>query len=124
MIIFNYIIYILYLLWLIFMKVLGNILHVANSGKLIAIANTTPPSGAYVFTNDNKKIGRVNDVFGPVKSPYVSIKLFRSANKEELQNRTGEKLYVSSNKNKRGKVARKKKWKRWNKNTTKKVKNQ
>jgi RNA-binding protein len=106
------------------MKVLGNISHIANSGKLIATTNTTPPAGAYVFTKDKKKIGRVNEVFGPVKTPYVSIKLFNSINKDELKNRNGEELYVSPNKNKRGKKARKKKWKRWNKNTTKRAKSQ
>ena len=106
------------------MKVLGNISHIAKSGKLIATTTQTPPSGAYVLTENKKKIGRVNDVFGPVKNPYVSINLFRSTNKEELENMIGEKLYVSSNKNKRGKKARKKKWKRWNKNTTKKAKSQ
>ena len=41
------------------MKVLGNILHLANSGKLIVKTTKTPPAGAFVFTNDKNKIGRV-----------------------------------------------------------------
>lgn len=80
------------------MKVLGNILHLANSGKLIVKTDKTPPAGAFVFTNDKNKIGRVGGIFGPVKNPYVSINLYRSVNKRDLENRCGEKLFVSTKK--------------------------
>ncbi|MDO5850059.1 MAG: Gar1/Naf1 family protein [Methanobacteriaceae archaeon] len=80
------------------MKVLGNILHLANSGKLIVKTTKTPPAGAFVFTNDKNKIGRVGRIFGPVKTPYVSINLYRSVNKRDLENRCGEKLFVSTKK--------------------------
>ena len=82
----------------VFMKVLGNILHLANSGKLIVKTDKTPPAGAFVFTNDKNKIGRVGGIFGPVKNPYVSINLYRSVNKRDLENRCGEKLFVSTKK--------------------------
>lgn len=80
------------------MKVLGNILHLANSGKLIVKTTKTPPAGAFVFTNDKNKIGRVGGIFGPVKNPYVSINLYKSVNKRDLENRCGEKLFVSTKK--------------------------
>ena len=80
------------------MKFLGNILHLANSGKLIVKTDKTPPAGAFVFTNDKNKIGRVGGIFGPVKNPYVSINLYRSVNKRDLENRCGEKLFVSTKK--------------------------
>ncbi len=80
------------------MKVLGNILHLANSNKLIVKTNKTPPAGAFVFTNDKNKIGRVSGVFGPVKSPYVSVNIYKSINKRDLENRCGEKLFVSTKK--------------------------
>ncbi len=80
------------------MKVLGNILHLANSGKLIVKTTKTPPAGAFVFTNDKNKIGRVGGIFGPVKSPYVFINLYKSVNKRDLENRCGEKLFVSTKK--------------------------
>lgn len=82
----------------VFMKVLGNILHLANSGKLIVKTTKTPPAGAFVFTNDKNKIGRVGGIFGPVKNPYVSINLYKSVNKRDLENRCGEKLFVSTKK--------------------------
>ena len=66
------------------MKVLGNSLHIANSGKLIARSSKTPSPGGIVFNNDKNKIGKVSYVFGPTKNPYVSIKLFRSANLNNL----------------------------------------
>ena len=80
------------------MKVLGNILHLAGSGKLIVKVSNTPPAGSFVFTNDKNKIGRVGGIFGPVKNPYVSINLYKSVNKRDLENRCGEKLFVSTKK--------------------------
>ena len=78
------------------MKFLGNISHLANSGKLIAKTTKTPPAGAFVFTNDKQKIGKVYSIFGPVKNPYVSVNLFRSVNRRDLESRQGEKLFVST----------------------------
>ena len=89
------------------MKFLGNISHISNSGKLIARSSQTPPSGAFVFNKDKKKIGKILDVFGPTKNPYISIKLFRSFNFKDFD---GDELYVShNNKNTRGRGKRRKK---------------
>ncbi len=86
------------------MKVLGNSLHIAQSGKLIAKGKQTPIAGAIVFNSQKKKIGKVNTVFGPTKSPYISINLFKSANKKKIIKNQGEILFVStSKKRKRGK---------------------
>lgn len=78
------------------MKFLGNISHLANSGKLIVKTTKTPPAGAFVFTNDKQKIGKVYSIFGPVKNPYVSVNIFRSVNRKDLESRHGEKLFVST----------------------------
>ena len=78
------------------MKFLGNISHLANSGKLIVKTTKTPPAGAFVFTNDTQKIGKVYSIFGPVKNPYVSVNIFRSVNRRDLESRHGEKLFVST----------------------------
>ena len=78
------------------MKFLGNISHLANSGKLIVKTKKTPPAGAFVFTNDKQKIGKVYSIFGPVKNPYVSVNIFRSVNRRDLESRQGEKLFVST----------------------------
>lgn len=83
------------------MKVLGNSLHVANSGKLIARSSKTPSPGGIVFNSDKNKIGKVSYVFGPTKNPYVSIKLFRSVNLNKIKKNYGEKLFVSKPKSKK-----------------------
>lgn len=91
------------------MKVLGKTSHIANSGKLIVITDKTPPAGAIVFDKNKTKIGKINDIFGPVKTPYVSIRLFKSTNIENLKNNFGEELYISpsNKKKKRGNKPRK-----------------
>ena len=88
------------------MKVLGNSLHIANSGKLIARGKQTPIAGALVFNSKKNKIGKVNTVFGPTKSPYISINLFRSTNRNQIINNYGEKLFVSTKRKKKRKSRR------------------
>lgn len=91
------------------MKVLGNSLHIAKSGKLIARGKQTPIIGALVFDSNKNKIGKVNTVFGPTKMPYISINLFKSTDRDKLMENSGEKLYVSNDKKrKRGRRPRKK----------------
>ena len=107
------------------MKFLGNISHLANSGKLIVKTSKTPPAGAFVFTNDKQKIGKVYSIFGPVKNPYVSVNIFRSVNRRDLESRHGEKLFVST-KSEMGKLNKKNKnskSKRSSKANSKKSKN-
>ena len=83
------------------MKFLGNSLHIANSGKLIARSTKTPSPGGIVFDSDKKKIGKVSYVFGPTKKPYVSIRLFKSVNRDKIEKNCGEKLFVSKPKSKK-----------------------
>ena len=107
------------------MKFLGNISHLANSGKLIVKTTKTPPAGAFVFTNDKQKIGKVYSIFGPVKNPYVSVNIFRSVNRRDLESRHGEKLFVStkSEMEKLNKKSKNSKSKRSSKSNSKKSRN-
>ena len=88
------------------MKFLGNSLHIANSGKLIARSTKTPSPGGIVFDSDKNKIGKVSYVFGPTKKPYISIRLFKSANRERIAKNCGEKLFVSRPKSKKSRTRR------------------
>ncbi len=83
------------------MKILGNSLHIANSGKLIARSEKTLSPGGIVFDSKKKKIGKVSYVFGPTKKPYVSIRLFKSADRKSIEKNCGEKLFVSKPKSKK-----------------------
>ena len=88
------------------MKFLGNSLHIANSGKLIARSSQTPSAGGIVYDSNHNKIGKVSYVFGPTKKPYISIRLFKSADKKRLERNYGEKLFVSKPKSKKSKKRR------------------
>jgi len=45
------------------------------------------------MTGDNRKIGRVYDIFGPVDQPYISIKVFKGVNEEELKGLANKKIF-------------------------------
>lgn len=90
------------------MKQLGKISHISNRGRVIVKSNQTPGFGLPVFTDNKKKFGKVYDVFGPTKGPYISIKVFGKS--KNLENRVGEIMYIPSKKiEKRGRKKRKKK---------------
>jgi RNA-binding protein len=58
------------------MELLGEILHFSKSGRLIVrIENNGPrvKSGLIVLDNKDKKVGKIAELIGSVKSPYASI---------------------------------------------------
>ncbi|MFP4001248.1 MAG: Gar1/Naf1 family protein [Candidatus Natronoplasma sp.] len=57
------------------MKIEGEIESISHREKLIARFSKTPESGARVFDNKSKLIGKVGWIFGPVDDPYVEVKL-------------------------------------------------
>lgn len=90
------------------MKKLGIISHISNKGKIIVRSDNTPGFGLPVFGEDKKRIGVVQDVFGPTKNPYITIKVY-AKNINNIENRVGETLFVSSKPiNKWGRKKRKK----------------
>lgn len=70
------------------MKVIGNIVHIANSGKLIGKSSQSPPMGVDVYSKNKNKIGKIYNIFGPTKNPYISIRLkskgFKYTDDDEL----------------------------------------
>ena len=68
---------------------------------MIQISTKTPSPGGIVFDSNKNKIGKVSYVFGPTKKPYVSIRLFKSANRDRIEKNCGEKLFVSKPKSKK-----------------------
>ena len=57
------------------------ILHKTPKGKIIGRIDRQPHINSIVFlkTNDNRKLGKIYDVFGPVNKPYVEIIPFNDA---------------------------------------------
>jgi RNA-binding protein len=76
------------------MELLGEILHFSKSGRLIVkIENYKPfiKSGLNVSDNQEKRIGKISELLGPITSPYASIIPF-------IQRRnklTGTKVYIN-----------------------------
>ena len=52
---------------------LGVASHVSNSRKLIVRTKAQVKIGMQVYDEGLKTVGRIFDVFGPIKNPYVSI---------------------------------------------------
>ncbi len=76
------------------MRRLGTVLHVSSHGYIVVKAELFPTTNSTVITKRMKKIGTVYDVFGPVKSPYVSVKPFKDIKKPDLSELRGEKVYI------------------------------
>ena len=75
------------------MRILGRPLHTLGQRYVIVRARSVPPLGAVVKTK-NMRIGKIQEVFGPVKNPYVQIKLDDNIKiGKELKN--NDKLYYS-----------------------------
>lgn len=54
---------------------LGMVLHISsNSGNLILKAEMNASIGEPVTDRENRVVGRVFDIFGPVSSPFISVK--------------------------------------------------
>jgi len=57
-------------------KKLGSILHFSDIGNaIIHNPDKLPKIGSNVVTENMEHVGNVFDIFGPVKKPYVSVKL-------------------------------------------------
>jgi len=53
---------------------IGRVLHISPSGNPILRVEKPPRIGDKVVDEKMRSIGRVFDVFGPVSSPYVSVR--------------------------------------------------
>lgn len=58
------------------MRRLGTVLHITPRGSIIVRTQKTPPLGGIVLNSRAERVGKIVDVFGPVKHPYVSIRPF------------------------------------------------
>lgn len=84
------------------MKILGTVLHTSSHKNLIVRGDETKKAGNkklfrinnLVFDRRNTKIGKVNDVFGPVDQPYFSVKVFKNVAGENLRAFKGKHVYV------------------------------
>ncbi len=80
------------------LKRLGTVLHIIDN-LLIARADKTLEKGvsfqnSVVITKKMSKIGKINELFGPVNSPYFSIKLYKGIQGPEIKTLKNERIYL------------------------------
>lgn len=74
---------------------LGRVVHVSRSRNIIIKVDNIPKIGSKVVDENLKSVGKVLDIFGPVSSPYASVK----PKTEEIEKSMDKKrLYVLSQK--------------------------
>ena len=81
------------------LKEIGVISHITSTNKPIVPSNKTPRIGSLLVNKKNKPIGKISDIFGSTKKPYLSIK---TSNKYKKAN-PGETVYLSPQNKKRRK---------------------
>ena len=54
------------------MQEVGEVMHLANSGRVIVRLNTEVPEGQILCDTNSKKIAKVTELIGPVSNPFAS----------------------------------------------------
>jgi RNA-binding protein len=67
------------------MKRLGFVSHISKRGRLIVKAETIPKLFSEVYDKEQKPIGKVIDILGPVSSPFVAVKPYDKADLEKFK---------------------------------------
>ncbi|MCX9014192.1 MAG: Gar1/Naf1 family protein [Candidatus Methanoperedens sp.] len=80
------------------MKRLGSVLHTIDN-LLIIRADKTLDMGllspnSMVFTKKMQNIGKIKEIFGPISSPYISIRISKNVSSPELMGMKNERLYL------------------------------
>jgi len=68
----------------------GKVLHKVNERLILARANKAPKTDSKVYDVDGKIIGSVYEIFGPVKNPYILIKV---SNEKSTPKMKGSRIY-------------------------------
>jgi RNA-binding protein len=76
------------------LRKLGVVLHISSHGYVILKATLFPKIDTTVLTKRMEKIGTVHDVFGPVQSPYISVRPLKNFDLTSLKELRGEKVYI------------------------------
>jgi RNA-binding protein len=73
---------------------------VSRSRNIIITIENMPKIGDTVVNENLKPIGKILDIFGPVCSPYVSVK----PKIQEIEKLVDKMLYVHPSKSRKGKI--------------------
>jgi RNA-binding protein len=56
----------------------GVLVHQAKSGRLIVKLSREVRAGVFLYGEDRRKLGKVVELIGPVRSPYASVAVVSS----------------------------------------------
>jgi RNA-binding protein len=77
------------------MEELGRVMHVARSGRIIvkvnANASEIKSTGMLLVDSSGLRIGKIQEIFGPVFSPYASV----LPSREKLTGIIGKKVFIA-----------------------------
>lgn len=76
------------------MRRMGRIINIIER-RIIVSSNFVPKIYSAVYDSDLKLIGWVTDVFGPVNTPYIRVRMKPNISPQAIK---GEYLYVDENK--------------------------
>ncbi|MBU4138995.1 MAG: Gar1/Naf1 family protein, partial [Euryarchaeota archaeon] len=78
------------------MKRLGAIIHIMDNLLIVRADSTIEHSdfreNLLVMNSRMKKLGKIKEIFGPVKAPYISIKMFKDINSSEIKGLKNERV--------------------------------
>ncbi len=81
------------------MKRLGTVLHAIDNILVVRSDKTLDKTGLHpnsmVITRTMQRLGRVKELFGPEKNPYISIKLFDEIKDSEIMKLKKERVYLA-----------------------------
>lgn len=86
------------------MKILGTVQHITSHRNIIVSGEKKkdinkkslkiPAINSIVFDRKMKKIGKVNDILGPVTNPYFSVRISKNIADENLRDLRDSHVYV------------------------------
>ncbi|MEW6593186.1 MAG: Gar1/Naf1 family protein [Candidatus Hadarchaeota archaeon] len=75
------------------MRLLGKVLHLTGR-EIIVKGEKTPKLGITAVNSKNRTIGRIYEIFGPINSPYISIRPASGLSRKDLEGLVGSDLYM------------------------------
>jgi len=81
------------------LKRLGTVLHaidnilIVRADKTLDLGTLNPNS--MIVTKTLRKLGKVKELFGPEKNPYISVRLFKDIKEPELMKLKNERVYLA-----------------------------
>ena len=89
------------------MQEVGEILHLANSGRVIVRLSNTVSAGQILCDEKSTKVAKVNELIGPIAKPYASAMSLTN----NIKKFVGKKMFAFDIPPAKKQNRRKRKWK-------------